>query len=173
MAWCRQATSHYLNQCWPRSLPPYGVIRPQWVNIAAIEMKHRYCGRGIISHNTDHITPGHKHSIAKTIGSISIRHRSDTFASDWYLINRSLLSRIAQSLSLHNLSTNVITDVHCSVHFLNSNDKPFNNGLFTSKNYNAIALFQIHMYSNFQGFSYGILLRICLACTNFICKLKG
>ena len=21
MAWCRQATSHYLNQCWPRSLP--------------------------------------------------------------------------------------------------------------------------------------------------------
>ena len=25
MAWCRQATSHYLSQCWPRSLPPYGV----------------------------------------------------------------------------------------------------------------------------------------------------
>ena len=33
MAWCRQATSHYLSQCWPRSLSPYGVIRPQWVNI--------------------------------------------------------------------------------------------------------------------------------------------
>ena len=32
MAWCRQATSHYLSQCWPRSLPPYGVTRPQWVN---------------------------------------------------------------------------------------------------------------------------------------------
>ena len=31
MAWCRQATSHYLNQCWPRSLPPYGVTRPQRV----------------------------------------------------------------------------------------------------------------------------------------------
>ena len=31
MAWCRQA-SHYLSQCWPRSLSPYGVIRPQWVN---------------------------------------------------------------------------------------------------------------------------------------------
>ena len=31
MAWCRQATSHYLSQCWPRSLSPYGVIRPQWV----------------------------------------------------------------------------------------------------------------------------------------------
>ena len=32
MAWCRQATSHYLSQCWPRSLSPYNVIRPQWVN---------------------------------------------------------------------------------------------------------------------------------------------
>ena len=31
MAWCRQATSHYLSQCWPRSLTPYGVTRPQWV----------------------------------------------------------------------------------------------------------------------------------------------
>ena len=31
MAWCRQATSHYLNQCWPRFTSPYGVTRPQWV----------------------------------------------------------------------------------------------------------------------------------------------
>ena len=31
MAWCRQATSHYLGQCWPRSPMPYGVNRPQWV----------------------------------------------------------------------------------------------------------------------------------------------
>ena len=33
MAWCRQATSHYLSQCWPRSLSSYGVNRPQWVLI--------------------------------------------------------------------------------------------------------------------------------------------
>ena len=31
MAWCRQATSHYPNQWWPRSLSPHGVTRPQWV----------------------------------------------------------------------------------------------------------------------------------------------
>ena len=31
MAWCREATSHYLNQCWPKSLSSYGVTRPQWV----------------------------------------------------------------------------------------------------------------------------------------------
>ena len=32
MVWCRQATSNYLSQCWPRSLSPYGVTRPQRVN---------------------------------------------------------------------------------------------------------------------------------------------
>ena len=31
MAWCRQATSHCMSQCWPRSLSPYGVAMPQWV----------------------------------------------------------------------------------------------------------------------------------------------
>ena len=31
MAWYHQATSHYLNQCLPRSMSPYGVIVPQWV----------------------------------------------------------------------------------------------------------------------------------------------
>ena len=29
MAWCRQSTSHYLSQCWHRSLSPYGLTRPQ------------------------------------------------------------------------------------------------------------------------------------------------
>ena len=31
MAWCRQATSHYLSQCWPSSRASYGGTRPQWV----------------------------------------------------------------------------------------------------------------------------------------------
>ena len=33
MAWCRQATSHYLSQWWPRSLLPYGVTWPLWVKL--------------------------------------------------------------------------------------------------------------------------------------------
>ena len=33
IAWCRQATSHYLSQCWPTSMSPYGVTSPQWVDI--------------------------------------------------------------------------------------------------------------------------------------------
>ena len=32
MACCHQATSHYLTQCWPRSLSPYGITSPEWVN---------------------------------------------------------------------------------------------------------------------------------------------
>ena len=38
MTWCHQVTSHYLNQCWPRSMIPYGITRPQWVN-ALSDMK--------------------------------------------------------------------------------------------------------------------------------------
>ena len=33
MAWCRQATSHYLSQCWPSSTSSYGITRPQWVKL--------------------------------------------------------------------------------------------------------------------------------------------
>ena len=36
MARCRQATSHYLSQCWPSSLSPYGITRPQWVNFVIV-----------------------------------------------------------------------------------------------------------------------------------------
>ena len=35
VAWCRQTISHYLNQCWPRSLTSCSFARPQssqWVN---------------------------------------------------------------------------------------------------------------------------------------------
>ena len=32
LAWCRRAASHYLSQCWPRSMLLHGVPRPHWVN---------------------------------------------------------------------------------------------------------------------------------------------
>ena len=32
VVWCRQASSHYLSQCWPRSMSTYGVTRLQWMN---------------------------------------------------------------------------------------------------------------------------------------------
>ena len=39
MAWCRQATSHYLSQCWPSSMSPYGVTRLQWVKLSILYNK--------------------------------------------------------------------------------------------------------------------------------------
>ena len=33
MAWCHQASRHYLSQCTPSSMSPYGITRPQWVNL--------------------------------------------------------------------------------------------------------------------------------------------
>ena len=50
MAWCHQATSHYLNQCWPRSLLPCGVTRPQWVNSSSSAMElHLVCTKPSVS----------------------------------------------------------------------------------------------------------------------------
>ena len=33
MAWCRQATSHYLSKHWPRSMLSYDATKPQWVKL--------------------------------------------------------------------------------------------------------------------------------------------
>ena len=38
MDWCRQTTSHYLNQCWPSFMSLYGVTRP---NVVAIGAHHK------------------------------------------------------------------------------------------------------------------------------------
>ena len=46
MAWCRQATGHYLNQRWPRSVLPYGATRPQCVNT----MRPRQNGRHFVDY---------------------------------------------------------------------------------------------------------------------------
>ena len=38
MAWCHEATSHHLSQCWPRSLSPSGITRPQCVKICLMSI---------------------------------------------------------------------------------------------------------------------------------------
>ena len=34
------ARSHYLSQFWPRSMSPYGITRPQWVNVLNMNGHH-------------------------------------------------------------------------------------------------------------------------------------
>ena len=43
MAWCCQATSHYLSQCWPWLMSPYGITRPQWVNNIRPQLEQLEC----------------------------------------------------------------------------------------------------------------------------------
>ena len=45
MAWCRQATNHYLNRCWPRSMSSDGInIRPQKVMGELVGVNCGYLG---------------------------------------------------------------------------------------------------------------------------------
>ena len=47
-AWCCQATSHHLSKCWPRSLLPYAVTRPQWVKLKSYGLPTTYhCYPGV------------------------------------------------------------------------------------------------------------------------------
>ena len=45
MAWCCQATWHYLSQCWPISRSPYDVTRPQLVNFLKIYLWQCHASR--------------------------------------------------------------------------------------------------------------------------------
>ena len=53
MARCNQATSHYLSQCWPRSMsPPYGITRLQWVQLGWAITFPTHCWRANVSQST-------------------------------------------------------------------------------------------------------------------------
>ena len=49
MAWCHEATSHYLSQCWARPMSPNGVTRPQWVKQSR-RFVGSYCCKCCFSH---------------------------------------------------------------------------------------------------------------------------
>ena len=51
MVWCRHATSDYLSQCWPRSMPPNGVTRPQWVKKQCYRQVWRSSNRWFLYHS--------------------------------------------------------------------------------------------------------------------------
>ena len=64
MAWCRQAPSHYLSQCWPRSMSPNGITMPQWVKkiifFYQFDNKHHWFAILILllnNYQSDKITP--------------------------------------------------------------------------------------------------------------------
>ena len=61
MAWCHKSTSHYLSQCWPRSLSPYDVTKPQWVkwcviNVMIVLIIHNERNNDIERYNEKNVT---------------------------------------------------------------------------------------------------------------------
>ena len=52
MAWCHQAPSHYLIQCWSESMVPYDVSKPHWVHHAWWSSKDNVLSRK--SNSTGH-----------------------------------------------------------------------------------------------------------------------
>ena len=58
MAWCHQATSHYLSQCWLSSLSPYGVARPFSNAFSRMKMIE-FWFQGTLWNSTQNILPIH------------------------------------------------------------------------------------------------------------------
>ena len=98
MAWCRQATSHYLSQCWPRSLSPHGVTRPQWVNILTL---YRYISTIVSSQfilSVSHII--YTDSVL-TVTNISFKHYIVAWNGLYHLNYFCEDQRIGDSIHLH------------------------------------------------------------------------
>ena len=55
MAWYHQATRHYLRQYWPRSMSPFGVTRPQWVNSQKFSKTFNPCDSEFFLENNEYI----------------------------------------------------------------------------------------------------------------------
>ena len=79
MAWCRQATSHYLSQSWPRNLLPYGVTRGQWVK-SNTNLIHENVVETAICKNVWHFDSG-----VNDLPLCSYCTYTEKFYSDWAL----------------------------------------------------------------------------------------
>ena len=62
MAWCLKAPSHYLSHCWPRSMLPYVITRPQWVKTShtntpmhTLNISYQYTNAHTHTHQKTHI----------------------------------------------------------------------------------------------------------------------
>ena len=75
LAWFRQARSHYLTQCWHRSMSPYGILRPrpQWVKTQVEAIPNLYQLYGT------------KHINGKYLTKLYVRTRENEAGGLWSL----------------------------------------------------------------------------------------
>ena len=77
MAWCHQATCHYLSECWSRPMLPCAIPRPQWVKLSHM----------LTAHNQDlcwHETRGSSTPSQCPKRRLFVRSREVSKARDWY-----------------------------------------------------------------------------------------
>ena len=76
MAWCHQAPSHYLNQCWPRSMTPYCIIT-QGQSVQQSVNHHCGCHNHQYDDACMHQYTGLINSLHN--GSVSVQHQSTIY----------------------------------------------------------------------------------------------
>ena len=77
MAWCSQATSHYLSQCWPKSISPHGVTNwPEWEESCIEHTRDIYFWASapkILFPTLQHIY--HRNSASATVGPVRLLYK--------------------------------------------------------------------------------------------------
>ena len=80
IAWCHQATSHYLRQCWPRSVSPNGITRPQWVKAHVSNyIQEHFLWNCYQVNDTGHLWWKNQHWLRSWLDGI--RHQAITWAT--------------------------------------------------------------------------------------------
>ena len=81
MAWCRQAPSHYLSQCWSKSISPYGVSLGRNVLTHWGRVTHICVSKLTIIGSDNGLSPGRRQSIIWTnAGILLIGPRGTNFS---------------------------------------------------------------------------------------------
>ena len=84
MAWCHQATGHYLNQWWPRSMSSYGFTKQHWVNWSdAYNIRQRDCSRWPGAYNETTMLKSAAHWRGRGAGGPALRDPHAGNRSHW------------------------------------------------------------------------------------------
>ena len=123
MAWCRQATSHYLSQCCPRSLSPYGVTRPQWV-------KCTWCQWNFVKWKYQNET----RKICAVLESVVFRHAITCIYRSFKLKFNGFIVRKLKNLKKNN-NGSILTYVHVTYFdsMSHTNKNWYNNNITVTK----------------------------------------
>ena len=95
MAWCRQVSNHYWDQCLPRSMSPYGVIRPQWIDW----MRCRMFSRNVFKINWTNFEENMSNFPVNTVPARGLGHQKTQWWSILWSRTRSVVTSFICSFS--------------------------------------------------------------------------